>query len=307
MSATVPMDGAVAFARVVELGSFTAAARESGVPTSTVSRQVQRLEESLGVQLLLRTTRKVSLTDAGVAFHRRVGPALGALEEAASLIRGLAVEPSGTLRVSCPVSFAAFARLIAGFVAAYPKVEVDLVATNRFVDLVGEGFDAAIRTGELRDSSLIAKKLAESERWLVAAPRYLESAPAIRRASDLERHACVRFSTAHGSKWRLIGPRGEVEVPVGGPVRADDISFCLSAAASGAGIAFLPSMFVAEAIADGRLVRVLPRFASRKAPVHLVYPSRRHQPAKLRVFRDFIAANMGLALGGASPALARGV
>jgi DNA-binding transcriptional LysR family regulator len=290
MDATINLSESAVFVKVIEQGSFSRAAREMNVPTSTVSRSVQRLEESLGVRLIQRTTRKLTLTDVGAEFFRRVSPAIGAVKEAGDLVRGFSTEPCGTVRVTVPNDLGGvFGEALAGFHEAYPGVSVDLLVTNRRVDLVGVGVDFAFRAGKLDDSTLIAKRLGTTEFWAAAAPSYLAKHGTPKRMKDLEKHECVLFKAA-GQRWSLVGPNGEAEVDVNGHIMADDLATIRSVVLAGVGIGLLPATALREPIADGTLVRVLPRYARPGAAIHLVYPSAQHLPAKLAVFRDFMVA-----------------
>jgi DNA-binding transcriptional LysR family regulator len=290
MDATINLDESAVFVKVIERGSFSGAAREMKVPTSTVSRRVQRLEDALGVRLIQRTTRKLTLTDAGAEFFRRVSPAIDAVKEASDLVRGLSVEPCGTIRVTVPNDLGnSLGVLLARFREAYPQVSIELIVTNRRVDLVGEGVDLAIRAGKLTDSTLIAMRLGQTDFWMTAAPSYLEKHGTPKRLADLEKHECVLFR-AMEQHWVLEGPKGETTVEVKGHLMADDLSTIRSAVVAGAGIGLLPATAIRTAVTTGELERVLPRYAHIGAPLHLVYPSAQHLPAKVAVFRDFMIA-----------------
>ncbi len=276
------------FARVVEAGSFTAAAAALGVRKSSVSRSVAALEETLGIRLLQRTTRRLSLTDAGAAYYARARDALAGIEEAQRAASSLGAEARGVVRITAPVDLAGdLARVTSAFVRAHPAVRVEVSLTARLVDLVKEGFDLAVRAGPLVDSSLLARKLGETEIGLFASPAYLDRAGRPRRLSDLARHDCVLYRAAGATAiWRLSGPRGEEEVSVRGRVETDEFAFVRAAAREGVGIAFTPIGMVASLVESGDLERVLPRYALRGAPVHIVWPSRGFEPAAVRLLRD---------------------
>lgn len=289
MGATLILDEAAVFVRVVERGSFSAAARELGVPTSTVSRQVQRLEDALGVSLVTRSTRSLSLTDAGAEYHRQIAPAIVAVREAGELVRGQAVEPSGHLRLTAIVDLSDWlGPLIVEFAKRYPKISVEVIATNRVVDLVAEGLDCAIRAGPMRDSTMIATKLIGADAWLVASKSYLDRAGRPRRIEQLTKHDCVLFRAKSQATWSLIGPSGTVEVEVSGRLAFDDMSLMRAAVIAGAGIGFLPSLSLNEDFQKGVLERVLPRYQGKKAGLQFVYPHAQHLPRKLTAFRDFL-------------------
>jgi DNA-binding transcriptional LysR family regulator len=286
--ATLDLNRIAVFARVVEAGSFTAAAAALGVRKSSVSRSVAALEETLGIRLLQRTTRRLSLTDAGAAYYARARDALAGIEEAQRAASSLGAEARGVVRVTAPVDLAGnLATVTSAFVRAHPAVRVEVSLTARFVDLVKEGFDLAVRAGPLVDSSLLARKLGETEFGLFASPAYLDRAGRPRRLSDLARHDCILYRTAGAAAvWRLSGPRGEEEVSVRGRVETDEFAFVRASAREGVGIAFSPIGMVASLVESGELERVLPRYALRGAPVHIVWPSRGFEPAAVRLLRD---------------------
>ena len=286
------------FAKVVELGSFTAAALQLGLPKSSVSRTVTRLEEDLGVRLLQRTTRKLNLTEAGHAYFERARVALGGLEEAASAATNLSSEPRGTVRLSAPpdVNGLGLAERIARFVKKYPLVHVDISLSSRFVDLVAEGFDLALRAGRMRDSSLVARKIGGDSLGVYAAPAYLRRRGKPKVLKDLAAHDCVLFKGVQGKcEWQLTGPRGEESVTVRGPINTDEMSFVQQSVAAGVGIALLPTVAVRMAEKSGTVpppVRLFPEYSSGGAELSLVMPSVRFQPAAVVALRDFLHAEL---------------
>jgi DNA-binding transcriptional LysR family regulator len=286
------------FARVVELESFTAAAKHLGLPKSSVSRTVARLEEVLGVRLLQRTTRKLHLTEAGQAYYDRVRVSLAGLEDAASAATNLSAEPRGTVRMSAPADMGvlSLSDLVARFVRKYPLVHVELSLTSRFVDLVAEGFDLALRAGKLADSSLVARKIGSDSLGLFASPSYLRRRGRPKTVAELARHDCVLFRGSHGkSEWLLTGPQGEERVTVRGPLNADEMSFVQQAVTAGVGIALLPMVGVRLAAARGALpmpVRLLPAYSVGGASLNVVSPSARFQSASVSAFRDFLVAEL---------------
>ncbi|HEY0466897.1 MAG TPA: LysR family transcriptional regulator [Polyangiaceae bacterium] len=286
------------FARVVELESFTAAAKQLGLPKSSVSRTVTRLEEQLGVRLLQRTTRKLHLTEAGQAYYERARAALTGLEEAASAATNLSAEPRGTVRLTAPADMGVlnFADLVARFLRKYPLVHVEISLSSRFVDLVAEGFDLALRAGKLADSSLVARKIGNDNLGLFASAAYLRRRGRPKTVADLAQHDCVLFRGTHGkSEWQLLGPRGVERITVRGPLNADELAFVQQAVAAGVGIALLPAVGVRLAAAHGALpmpVRVLPEYSVSGSGLHVVSPSTRFPSASVSAFRDFLVTEL---------------
>jgi DNA-binding transcriptional LysR family regulator len=286
------------FARVVELESFTAAAKQLGLPKSSVSRTVSRLEDELGVRLLQRTTRKLHLTEAGQAFYERARVALAGLAEAASAATNMSAEPRGTVRLSAPADIGVMnlAELVARFLRKYPLVQIEISISSRYVDLVAEGFDLALRAGKLADSSLVARKIGSDQLGLFASPSYLRRRGRPKTPAELANHDCVLFRGTNGkSEWRLTGPRGEERVTVRGPLNVDELSFVQQAVTAGVGIALLPMIAVRLAAARGPLplpVRVLPEYSVGGSGLNVVSPSARFQSASVAAFRDFLVAEL---------------
>src|SRR3954468_1318017 len=223
--ATMDLNHVAVFARVVELQSFTAAAKQLGLPKSSVSRTLSRLEDELGVRLLQRTTRKLHLTEAGQAYYERARVALTGLEEAASAATNLSAEPRGTVRLSAPadVGILNLGELVARFVRKYPLVHVEISFSSRFVDLVAEGFDLALRAGKMADSSLVARKIGSDALGIYASANYLRRRGRPKTLADLADHDCVLFHGTNGkSEWHLTGPQGEERVTVRGPLNTDE-------------------------------------------------------------------------------------
>ena len=279
------------FVRVVEAGSFTVAASQIGLRKSSVSRGIARLEDELGVKLLHRTTRRLSLTEAGTAYFARVRHVASGIEEATAEVKEMGKEPRGTVRMtSVPESGSSpLPSIISRFVRRYPKIRVELVLTSRAVDLVEEGIDVALRAGVLRDSSLVARKIAASPLALFAAPSYLRRRGKPKALRELARHECVLYRPEGGkSLWRLSGPSGDASVDVSGPVASDDMAFNMRAAMAGAGIALLPAALAAGPVEQGKLAPVLPDHGVLGGAVYLVSPASRLQLARVRVFRAFL-------------------
>lgn len=282
----------VAFATVVQTGSFTRAARELGLPKSSVSRKVSELEARLGSRLLQRTTRSLSLTDPGRAFYEHAQRIVTELEEATATVLELEQAPRGLLRVTTPLNFGTFASIASAFVARYREVELDIVCSDRLVDLVEEKFDVAIRASKLADSSLVARPLGILRSFLVASPTYLAARGAPRQPADLKRHDCVIFGAGTDrGQWRLAKKHSELTLKVHGRLVANDFDIMRAAAVDGLGVALMPATRLGDDIEAGRLVRVLPDWCSPILPIHAVYPSTRHLSPKVRAFLDHVAAS----------------
>jgi DNA-binding transcriptional LysR family regulator len=291
-----PLDGIAAFARVVDSGSFSAAARRLNVSKSAISAHVQRLEERLGVRLLNRTTRRVSVTEAGAAYYRHCGRILAEAEAAEQAASALQREPRGTLRVSAPDSFGWMhvAPAVPAFLKRYPDLAIDIKLSAAYVNLVDEGLDLAIRIGVLEDSALVARKLASSRLVLCAAPAYLEERGMPRAPDDLAGHNCLCADLlSWGDEWRLVGKRGEVRVPVNGSFRSNNAEMLRAAALDGVGIAALPTWAVAEQLRSGMLQRVLTAWEAPASTIYAVYPGNRLMSMKVRAFVDHLARCFG--------------
>ena len=282
------------FVRVVELESFTAAANQLGLPKSSVSRTVSRLEEDLGVRLLQRTTRKLHLTDAGHAYFERARVALAGLEEAAAAATDTSSVPRGIVRVTAPNDLGVLnlADIVLQFTRKYPEVHIELALTSRFVDLVAEGFDLAVRAGKLTDSTLVARKIGSDSLGIFAAASYLKRKGRPASLGDLSAHPCVLFRGKNGkAEWRLVGPRGEESVTVHGPVSVDEMAFAQQAVQKGMGFGLLPVAGVtlgAQRPEALPLVRLFPEYSAGGAGLHVVTPSVRFQSAAVTAFRDFL-------------------
>ncbi|PPK62369.1 LysR family transcriptional regulator [Actinokineospora auranticolor] len=287
MSGVEELGDVAVFVRVVEAGSFSAAARALWMPKSSVSRRVARLENRLGVRLLHRTTRSLSLTDAGRAYHARVSVALSELDSAAGAAADSREAPRGLVRLAArpDVGAEVLPELVAAFLTRHPEMRVEVVLSTS-VDLVEGGFDLALRAGEGGSGST---RLQDARFRLFASPVYLARKGIPQRPADLAAHLCLRFGDA--DRWHLHGPRGEVSVEVSGQLAADDLSFVRRAAVAGAGIALLPEPAVAASVRGGLLTLVLPDHHAEGRPLHLVVPSNRHLPLRVAVLRDFLVAN----------------
>jgi DNA-binding transcriptional LysR family regulator len=279
------------FIKVVQVGSFSKAAHELGMPNSTVSHKVSQLEKRLGVQLIQRTTRKLHITPAGQEYFARSLRGMDEILAAESELLAAQGEPSGLLRLTAPVELGSslLPKLISGFIKKFPKVGVETILTDRKVDLLGEGVDLAIRAGELKDSSLIAKRLGSSYFAAFASPKYLKANPPINAPKDLVKHNCVKFTSfGGGQSWSLVGPRNQtVHVNLPTKLMANDLSMIKVLATNGDGVALLPTFFCYPEVAAGKLVRVLPDWTTTIAPVHFVYPAQKFVLPKLSSFIEF--------------------
>lgn len=281
------------FSRVVTARSMSGAGRELGLSPAVISKRIRRLEERLGVRLLQRTTRQLALTEAGQGFYERVVGILAAIEDAEAWAQQGSATARGLLKVTAPTSFGRLhiAPHLNRFLDANPGVTVDLTLSDSFSDIVGEGFDLAIRIADLTDSSLIAKRLAPAHRVLCAAPAYLAREGVPDSLADLQRHTLLIHN---GTEWRLEGPGGLETVRVMSRLRTNSSEVVREAVLSGSGIALRSTWDVGPELKSGALVRVLPAYASsRRVAVHAVYPSRRHLEHKLRAFLDFLQGLYG--------------
>ncbi|MEO6853966.1 MAG: LysR family transcriptional regulator [Rhodoferax sp.] len=280
------------FVQVVEAGSFAAAARRLGLPANTVSRRVQDLEQHLGARLLQRSTRKLTLTEAGRDLHTRSTDPLQALAQAAQALSDVSQLPSGTVRVAAPADFFNWFQMdwVAEFLAAHPRVRIEWILSDARADLIAEGIDVALRTGSLRDSSLVAKQVGTSSSVLVASPAYLAAHGAPQQLADLQMHDCItrKPASSHGS-WRLEGPDGSVDVQVHGRVCANTMDAVVKATLAGLGVSLIPALLAKPLLESGQLRVVLPGYAVHGVGVHCVYPSRHQLP---RAVSSFIAFTM---------------
>jgi DNA-binding transcriptional LysR family regulator len=285
------------FARVVERESFTRAAQDLGLSKSAVSKQVRRLEDGLGVRLLNRTTRRLSLTEAGTAFYEGCQKALSEAEAAEQAVTHLAMAPRGVLRVNAPMSFGFLhvGPALPDFLSACPELSLDLTLNDRMVDLVEEGYDMAVRIGVLPDSSLVARRLAPCRLLPCAAPDYLAARGRPALPEELGRHDCLVYSYRSGGlQWHFRGPEGVRRIKVAGRLRVNNGDALLAAALGGLGVALLPSFIAGEALRAGRLERLLPGWREAEEPsVYAVYPAGRNLSPKVRVLVDFLAARFG--------------
>lgn len=288
-----------AFVAVVENGSFARAASRLDQSVSAVSRQVADLERHLDARLLNRTTRRLSLTEPGRAFHERALQLLADLEEAEQGASAGGATPRGTLRLTAPITYGTrvLAPLIAAFAARHDQVRVDADLSDRIVDLVDEGFDLAVRIGDIGSPLLVARRIGTTSLVCCASPAYLKRRGTPRTPEDLARHACLTYEyAASRHQWRFIGADGgERVVRIGGPLHANNGRMLAALAVEGAGIVCEPDFIVAPEVARGALVPILTDWKLPAIAIHAAYPSRRHLSAKVRAFVAFLAERLALA------------
>jgi DNA-binding transcriptional LysR family regulator len=285
----------VYFAEVVGRGGFSAAARSLGVPKSKLSRRVAFLEERLGVRLLQRTTRKLSVTEVGEQFLKHCVAMRDEADAAVAVVEQVHIEPRGTLRIACPVTLAqsTLGPILPDFLARYPQVKVDMRINNRVVDLVDEGVDVALRVRPSLDDSgsLVVKKLGMTQTFLLASPALLQRQGSPESVEELQRLDTVSMSAVDGkASWLLVGPGNATHTLVHEPrYVANDLLTLKFAVLGGIGMSFLPDYMCADELAEGRLVPVLPGWAPRQGVFHAVFPSRRGMVPAVRCFLDFLA------------------
>lgn len=289
------LDDVEVFLATAETGGFAAAARRLGVTTAAISKAVARLENRLGARLFHRTTRKVSLSEAGGAFYAHARLAREHAAAAEDAVRQLNRQPSGRLRVAAPMSFGLerLAMWIPEFLEKYPGIELEMNLDDRTVDLVEGGYDLAVRIGRLPDSSLVAKPLGTLPVYVVATPGYLARHDTPAHPHDLQKHNCLLFSHA-SSEWKFHRDEseGEVSVSVSGNYRVNSSMALRTAVLHHAGIARIPEYQVAHLVASGELVRLLPEWQLDMMQAHAVLPERVQVPVKTRLFIEFVSERM---------------
>ena len=280
---------------MVELGSYSAVASEQGISAQMVGKHVQGLEQWLGGKLFHKTTRQQTLTELGQLFLARCQRVLEELALTESLTQNLLAEPAGRLRIAAPLSFGhhRLVPLLPAFLDRYPKLDLDLQLTPRWVDLVEEGFDAAIRTLRPQDEALIARPLLTQHYRLCAAPDYLNRHGVPRHPADLARHQCLHGNWGEHERWQFVGEDGQSEeVRVASRLRINHWPALLTAALSGAGITLQPAEQVREHIAAGRLLPLLGRYQSPAKTLYFIYPAARRQVLKITLLGDFLAESL---------------
>jgi DNA-binding transcriptional LysR family regulator len=279
------------FVAVAQKLSFVEAADTLRIDSSTLSRRIRRLEKTLGVRLFNRNTRHVVLTEAGTIYLERCLDILARLDEADATISSLSCDPRGFLRITLPVAFGQrhIAPALPEFLALYPRINLDLLFTDRFIDVLEENVDVAIRIGKLRDSQLIARKLAPNHRVLCASFDYLNRYGRPEKPEDLEKHNCLIFSLlAMGDTWRLFRGEEQAIVSVKGRIRSDNAEALYQAALSGCGIALLATFIVGEDLRSGRLLTVLDEWSVPETDIFALFGPGRYIPSKIQVFVDFL-------------------
>lgn len=296
MQGTTDLNQLFVFVRVIQAGSLSEAARRMSLPKSTVSRKVSDLEERVGERLIQRTTRKLGLTEAGRALFERVAPALSDIEEAESQVAGMHGAPRGVLRVAAPVSIGTtLGPIVAEYLVRHPDVAVEVVCSDRLVDLVDERFDVAIRAGALVDSTLVARHLGSAKNVLVAAPGYCKRHGTPKTPDELASHDGVVFGVgAAPHLWTLEADGKRVEVRIRPRLSVNDMDLVHAAALAGVGIAWLHPLICAEDLRKGRLLHLLADWCSAEIPMHALYPTRRHLSPKVVAFVDLLAERICL-------------
>jgi DNA-binding transcriptional LysR family regulator len=279
------------FAHVVQARSFTGAAERVGIAKSAVSRRIALLEAKLGVRLLLRSTRKLSLTTDGARFYEHCSAILAAAQAANESMSLAGRADRGTIRINAPVTFSelALSRALALFLAQHPELEIQLTADDGFVDVIEGGFDLVIRMARLNDSSLVAKKLAEDRLVVCGAPAYLGRAGTPQVPADLVHHNCLHYARVElAAEWRFRGPNGPYVVPARNSFSANSGSVLREACVAGLGLAVLPSFMVAEDVARGRLALVLEGQRRARVGIYAVFAARRQVPPRVRSLLRFL-------------------
>lgn len=282
------------FTSVVRAGNMSAAGRDMGLSPAVVSKRISHLEKRLGTRLFQRTTRQLTLTDTGEGFYQRVIKILNGIEDAEAFVMRRNTEPRGALRISAPTSFGRLhiAPFLAEFLKLYPDLRLDLQLSDRFVDIVREGFDIAIRVGDLPDSSLVARRLAPNHRVICASPDYIARAGEPKTIDDLTHHNCL--SAIPQESWRLSGPNGIIMHKQHGNIRTNSSEVVRMAVVTGLGIALRSTWDVGSELKSGTLKQVLPQYCgSPHVAVYAVYPSREFLPMKLKVFINFLTKKYG--------------
>ena len=284
------------FVEVVQSGSFTAAAERLHLSRAQVSKSIMQLEAHLDSRLLNRTTRKISLTEMGKIYYERCLAILRDVEEVEGIASQQHAIPSGRLKLGVPTSFGLLHlnALLPEYLKQHPQVEIDLSLSDRFIDVVDEGYDLVIRIAELEDSSLIARRLAPCKRIYCAAPEYLRKKGTPTEPADLIHHQCLVYTNENRPEhWQIAGPEGSQTIRVKGPICADNGDTLKAAAVAGMGIALLPTFIAGSDLAKGRLTQVLADFCPPEISIYAVFPSHRYLSAKVRTFVDILTQQFG--------------
>lgn len=287
------------FVQVAELGSLTRAAESLGLSNAAASRHLAALEERLSARLVQRNTRRLFLTDVGDAFYRRCKPLLGELHDAENAVNETAIKPTGLLRVQASLSFSmiVIAPLLTEFNQRYPELRIEMIASNRYTDLLESGIDVAVRNREYEnDSAITVRRLAETKRVLAASPQYLQRHGTPRAPSELAKHRLLIYNLAnHPNELRLTARDGtETALPVHGVLEANDGQIVRAAALKHLGILMQPMYIIHDDVIAGRLVPLLTEWELQRLTINIAYPTRRHLPAKVRCFVDFLVEQFAL-------------
>ncbi|MEY2622008.1 MAG: hypothetical protein RIT26_1828 [Pseudomonadota bacterium] len=286
------------FTAVVDAASFVAAADALGMSKAAVSRHVSDLEQRLGVRLMHRTTRKLSLTPEGEVFLARCRDILSSIEASEAELSTRRVTASGLLKLSVPVSYGIrhLAPLWQEFLEQHPQITLDVQLADRVIDLVEEGFDLAVRIARLPDSTLVSRRLASTRLVLCAAPSYLKRRGTPAHPSELTQHEVMSYSLmAMGDHWQFTGPQGPVSVKVRPRMWSNNGDTCIAAAVQGAGIQLQPAFLIEESLANGQLVEILPQYRSLDLGIYAIYPSRKFVLPKVRALVEFLSAKLAQA------------
>jgi DNA-binding transcriptional LysR family regulator len=290
------LEGLAIFAKVVDMRSFAGAAAELNLSKATVSKAVSRLEARLGTRLFNRTSRRLALTDAGRQLSARAAHILAEAEAAEDDARAQSSTPRGLVRLAVPMSFGVLhvAPLIAEFLGSYPEVTIELHLSDAIVDLIGDGYDAAMRIGALPDSSLVARRLCDTQRYLVGSPAYLKKHGRPNHPLQLADHACLGYTYAIGPEtWRFTTKDGKsASVRPSGPLRVNNGEAMIPALIAGIGLGVLPEFIVRDALADGRLQRLLPEWTLASGAVYWVTPPGGPRPKRVDMLRDFLMSKL---------------
>ncbi|MFV0278880.1 MAG: LysR substrate-binding domain-containing protein [Parahaliea sp.] len=288
------LNDAAMFVKVVEAGSFTEAARRLNIPVSTVSNRIARLENQLRVTLLQRTTRRMNLTDAGQVYYEHAATGMDYFHAAGEALSEVSGEPVGLVRATAPADVGdhILAEIIRRMRKQYPKVDIDLVLMNRYVDLVAEGVDVAIRTGKLKDSTLIAKSVGVAHWSLFASQEYLASSPSLKSPESLRHHRCLQFTPMGKDAWTFTSTTNSVTVPLPGSIIVNDVGVIRAMLTEGEGIALLPTYLCQSEALGTNIVPVLPNWTARQDPIFIVFPRQKFMPPKLRAFIDLASVEI---------------
>lgn len=291
------LDGMVIFVEVINSGSFTQAALTSGHSTSYISKEINKLESRLGVRLMQRTTRSLSLTPEGEVYFQQCQQIIDDAEQAHNLLSGGQAQPKGTLRISCPTSFgmSRMQSIFSDFINLYPEVNLEIDLNDRKVDMIAEGFDVLIRAShQLDDSSLISRKIHSSDGIIVAAPSYLAKYGKPTTANELAGHSAITYSNIKNNNlWNLTNKDGKVEtIKVNSRVQTNSSELEVSLCVAGHGVMLMPRFNLNGELERGELVQLLPEYQRSEVNVYVVYPSRKHMSAKVRSFIDFACSEL---------------